>query len=942
MQLNFSYLYCHHYFQDEGAVHVKITTFVNTLLVIIVTPQATREACGSSVIPGKFHSGFLQRAKLFPIDKVLYDERFKDTEVVCCGHSLGGAIASIVAIRLQGEKARYKLSGDVKCVTFGAPLFGDSILQKAVDSNNMHHFVCYNDPVPYLLNYSQTISSVIKVIDNQISSLANKFSTQEGQSYHKNHIDDLLGKKGKYLEILSSIEPFFSSVFEIASIVYPGMKVINNLKNLLGIMNDMKLSTTEKQSVYTPIGNFYFLTDNGQEHRFFEANKCDNILLHFEKYYENHSEDITSDKHAVIFYKYALQYLSKPKVPFKNYYTYIEEAIHDEFFIPIPRKIAFISPYSPVIHSVKLVKVIGKENIILRLSFTGLHLFDIVLQLCQFHFNYPFASNHESSTVKKVSMGEQVQRVIIEEQFKEDLSISDHGSIMKFVTQFGICHKKISREDIRDIVIQSVKQIACHDSVSLVIRRAVQRGMALSKIKADAGSGPANTIIQELKELGNIAIGSESMKNVQTMFDDHKKDFSFMLSNEEAFEEIKTFSKKIENYLRSPMEIQAEQSIMQKVILGLTSAAGAVALGYLAGPGLVMVGLTTAASPGAATCGGLLGFMAGGAYANSMMNDQLTDSFYENALKWMNLQLLETQKQFLDENSYREILDLQDDGSIYSNERILKKLVDSIKENNLNICGNGILSNCTQKSKNIIHKRIEAVMKIHNIREIFAKQCFIGVVGIQDAGKTTLVRNIWGVGRKTGILSHTDVPLVYEITNKLIVVDFPGSNSLDYHAKTFSICGAMNNMVIVVIPFMGDVSKIVSDEIQNVFSVMKGSESTKVLLCINKCGPFLEQLREELGEHESPIGFLKKRFVHKLNENYESSRKGIIIKDDDILFTDWMIGDTKEAMDFGLAGVTIVKYEIKKYLVNNGIYMENDDNELQKCLAMPHFLETLT
>ena len=52
------------------------------------------------------------------------------------------------------------------------------------------------------------------------------------------------------------------------------------------------------------------------------------------------------------------------------------------------------------------------------------------------------------------------------------------------------------------------------------------------------------------------------------------------------------------------------------------------------------------------------------------------------------------------------------------------------------------------------------------------------------------------------------------------VIDFPGSNSLDYHAKTFSICGAMNNLIIVVIPFSGDVSSIVSEEVEKVFQVI--------------------------------------------------------------------------------------------------------------------------
>jgi hypothetical protein len=36
-----------------------------------------------------------------------------------------------------------------------------------------------------------------------------------------------------------------------------------------------------------------------------------------------------------------------------------------------------------------------------------------------------------------------------------------------------------------------------------------------------------------------------------------------------------------------------------------------------------------------------------------------------------------------------------------------------------------------------------------------------------------------------------------QISEKVYVVDFPGSNSLDYHSKTFSICGAMNNLILV-------------------------------------------------------------------------------------------------------------------------------------------------
>ena len=64
-----------------------------------------------------------------------------------------------------------------------------------------------------------------------------------------------------------------------------------------------------------------------------------------------------------------------------------------------------------------------------------------------------------------------------------------------------------------------------------------------------------------------------------------------------------------------------------------------------------------------------------------------------------------------------------------------------------------------------------------------------------------------------------------------------GSNSLDYHSKTFSICGAMNNLILVVVPFTGDMSQIISQEITKVFKVMDGSDCTQVL---NVC--FLEYI----------------------------------------------------------------------------------------------------
>ena len=61
---------------------------------------------------------------------------------------------------------------------------------------------------------------------------------------------------------------------------------------------------------------------------------------------------------------------------------------------------------------------------------------------------------------------------------------------------------------------------------------------------------------------------------------------------------------------------------------------------------------------------------------------------------------------------------------------------------------------------------------------------------------------------------------ILNIFGQVNVIDFPGSNSLDYHAKTFSICGAMNNLIVVILPFTGDVSALVSEEVAKVFQVI--------------------------------------------------------------------------------------------------------------------------
>ena len=81
----------------------------------------------------------MDRAKGFPVDKIFNDEKYKGKPLIICGHSMGGAVATIVSIIMMNEfEKRTKATNDtknhlIKCITFGAPYVGDLELKEYCD-----------------------------------------------------------------------------------------------------------------------------------------------------------------------------------------------------------------------------------------------------------------------------------------------------------------------------------------------------------------------------------------------------------------------------------------------------------------------------------------------------------------------------------------------------------------------------------------------------------------------------------------------------------------------------------------------------------------------------------------------------------------------------------------------------------------------------------------
>jgi replicative DNA helicase len=113
--------------------------------------------------------------------------------------------------------------------------------------------------------------------------------------------------------------------------------------------------------------------------------------------------------------------------------------------------------------------------------------------------------------------------------------------------------------------------------------------------------------------------------------------------------------------------------------------------------------------------------------------------------------LVTARQEKLSSDKRQEVSDLRDDGSIFSNEKALMLLYNPDMDadngmepsNEFSVFQNCSISGCTASSKETVIRRIKAIQKIHKIRKIFAQQCFIGIVGIQDAGKTTLLKKVY-------------------------------------------------------------------------------------------------------------------------------------------------------------------------------------------------------
>merc|ERR1711892_180659 len=905
-----------------------------------------QKAAVSGLARGKFHAGFLTRAELFPLQKILADEKLLKKSLIVCGHSLGGAIKAIVTTEILIEKEKRpkdQFIENVINITFGAPLFGDETARKFLEerkfSEKMFHFVAEKDPVPSLLSFAQSVSAIKYQVDTQIRNLVGTVNSVGGQSYVEEKKNMLLNTKDQYVSFLSTVGPFVAPALELASIVSPSKGGTARLfmEGINLIMSGMDESKSEEMKrVYIPIGNFFFLFEDKKLTKASSTMKFNEVIEALNILKDVYIQD-SLESHKLLNY----MRLAKANDAFFQSHYPSEQILcvplgdgSGDNVITIVRTIEEIGNFKPSLQSAELAAVTGPAIMILRLVLVGENIFQICLGQCLFQFGFPFGQP-EVAIVKKIPLGSKVEKVIVEQAMTlSDISVSDHGSNVHLATQFGSCDYLMPKKNIRNIILQSVSQISKHESISLVIKKSVQRGMAMAQLKGKTSH--AEPIVTEILNLTEKSLPKYDHERMNTIFSDETKNIQYILSNKEEYQKVSSLCDKIEDFMRSPLEIHAEKSLLQSLSIGALAVLGGGTFAYLAGPGMLLIGAVEALNVTGAMAAGAVGSVGTGYVANRFFTEALADRNYVKVLKWITTELFKVfsvNMKEINPQKVQDVSDLRDDDSIYSNEKAMLLMFD--KEIGIeNFNGSGI-EKSTENSKFELLKRIDCIEIVHKIRNILSTQCFIGLVGLQDSGKTTLLNKVWGFHGSTGLFTHTDVPVMHQISSKVHIIDFPGSNSLDYHAKTFSICGAMNNMIIVIVPFTGDVSELVSSEVAKVFEVMAGSESSRVVVCINKCGMYLQKLKKELEAEKSPINFMKERYALKLNEYFNNSY--VRIKKENLLFTDWEVDE--EGRVFGIEGVEEVKEFIKNHLVELNVINKDNITELESAVSYPRNLD---
>ena len=484
---------------------------------------------------GSFHSGFLEKAELFPLKEFLLSNFIQQKTLVFCGHSLGGAVSSIIYTELVILRHRLgnTMFSDVSNITFGAPLFADTDFREYLTSIStnleMYHFVVKNDPVPSLLSFGSLLKALQKL--QQHNGLFQRIVTAP-----------------TFAELVSTLKPYLKFALNIMVVASEDGLLPENYgkaarlaKTVLQLVDTSESETVKR--MFVPIGNFMII-DNP------------NVL------YFSHALQTRFETELKIWENVGVDCLLNHKTSNYKNKILIAEICHMRSFNPnqitddgesVQRTIERITEFEPTISHADLCMLIRDQK--LRVAIEGRHLTSIILQDCRFHFG-GLHLDATQAEVKKLSGNRGDDRVLIEQlQTQIEPNFSPLGCKIEVATQFGSCEYIIDQDRIRNLESMSTIEISKHESVSLVIRKSIQRGIALAEITGE--HAPNDLLTRKIFELASLCLNAAEIDEFRLFL---RGNCEQILCDETQYTKVENFCMKIERAVSTQIQIDMNKT----------------------------------------------------------------------------------------------------------------------------------------------------------------------------------------------------------------------------------------------------------------------------------------------------------------------------------------------------------------------------------------------
>ena len=464
-------------------------------------------------LPGSFHCGFLERAEIFPLETFLSSKFIQNKTIVICGHSLGGAISSIIYSELVIQRKRHgdMLFSNACNITFGAPFFADLDFREHLTSiepkPEMYHIVVKNDPVPSLLGFKDELKAISK-------------SSPKSEQLVR-----------KVSNVLSKLQPIVKTILSVASLAATLGVVQEEIKTAVSASKGI-LDYIEKDC-FAPLGNFLMV--DGENWNFYDHALQSKIREALNIWQETELEDFQN--HSLCYYKRTLEIVGSFKSKCFDIATYNDDGE------PGTRTLKGITDFLPKISTADLCMI--EQHKTLRLSIHGQQLSSLLLRDCQFHFSFPFGSSN--SKVKKFP-GALEDRVAIEQICLQiDPNFSPFGCKIEIATLFGKCEYDIKQSQIRNTESMPTKKVAKDESVSLLIKKSIQRAVALAQIKQiNVQDEP---LLRIVRKLANLCLETEDIELIFGLSEQ-------VLCDEDAYKKLEDLCSKIERAVCSKLVLR--------------------------------------------------------------------------------------------------------------------------------------------------------------------------------------------------------------------------------------------------------------------------------------------------------------------------------------------------------------------------------------------------